>query len=288
MNVVSIIMLGVGSLLGCGFLVLMRSANEEYAPYVEALPDAEHPFKPLYAVGFKILDAVGYQYKTRLDVQRQKECNIVFGEKYGEYYFRLNYAQKVGVASFVVPFMFLSYPLFQGPLAFLVGAGLMYLAYWNYDMKITDVMQVRNREIESALPSVISKLALLANAGMILSEAWEKVSKTGDSTIYKEMQNAVIEVRRLGRPELDSYLLFAERCSNVEVKKFISTLSQNLTKGNRELVTCLREQARQSWEEKKHRARRQGEKASSKLLIPIGIMFVGILIMVVVPIFATL
>ena len=44
----------------------------------------------------------------------------------------------------------------------------------------------------------------------------------------------------------------------------------------------------ESWEEKKHRAKRKGEAASSKLMIPIMIMFVGILIMVIVPIFTNM
>ena len=63
---------------------------------------------------------------------------------------------------------------------------------------------------------------------------------------------------------------------------------QNLSKGNSELVEYLKQQGKESWENKKHNVRRQGEKASSKLLIPIGIMFIGILIIVVVPIFGNM
>ena len=44
----------------------------------------------------------------------------------------------------------------------------------------------------------------------------------------------------------------------------------------------------ESWEEKKHRAKRKGEVAGSKLMIPVMIMFVGILLMVIVPIFANM
>ena len=38
---------------------------------------------------------------------------------------------------------------------------------------------------------------------------------------------------------------------------------------------------------RQHKVRQQGETASNKLLIPIGIMFIGILIIVIVPVFAS-
>ncbi len=45
---------------------------------------------------------------------------------------------------------------------------------------------------------------------------------------------------------------------------------------------------KESWEERKHYVKRKGETAATKLLLPIGMMFAGILIMVVVPIFGNM
>ena len=61
-----------------------------------------------------------------------------------------------------------------------------------------------------------------------------------------------------------------------------------MVKGNDELVIMLQNQSSEVWNAKKQDVRRQGEKASSKLLIPMLFMFVGILIMVIVPIFSNL
>jgi len=61
-----------------------------------------------------------------------------------------------------------------------------------------------------------------------------------------------------------------------------------LIKGNKELVDMLQAQSAESWQLKKHLATREGEKAASKLLMPMMLMFVGILIMVLIPIFANL
>lgn len=61
-----------------------------------------------------------------------------------------------------------------------------------------------------------------------------------------------------------------------------------MTKGNSELTAMLQEQSKEVWQLKKQLVRREGEKAASKLLIPICVMFVGILIMIIVPIFTNL
>ena len=122
---------------------------------------------------------------------------------------------------------------------------------------------------------------------MILKEAWIKVSETGDGELYQEMRRAVEQMNN-GVSEVDAYTEFGTRCTSPEIKKFTSTIVQGLVKGNRELVEMIKQQSREIWDAKRHRVKQEGEKAASKLLIPICIMFVGVLIMIIVPIFANL
>lgn len=287
MTLTNISFLITGTALALFYLIILMVASPKYAMLIQNLSNKEHFFKPLYAVGFYWLEKTNYKFGLKIDKQRYKECKVLYGEKYSEYHFRLNYAAKIGVSLFVVPFVFLLYPLVQSPIVFIVGAVGIFLAYWNYDMKITDVTKKRDEEISRDFPEVLSKLTLLVNAGMIIHEAWEKVSVTGTSTIYEEMKTSVIDMQN-GVSEIDAFLSFGNRCLNDDVKKFASTLVQNLTKGNRELVDFLKRQTALCWEERKHSARRQGEAASSKLMLPIGLMFVGILILVIVPVFSNL
>ena len=101
------------------------------------------------------------------------------------------------------------------------------------------------------------------------------------------MQNSVNEMNN-GIAEVDAIYNFGSRCMIPEVKKFTSTIIQGMTKGSSELVAMLQEQSKEVWQLKKQLVRREGEKASSKLLIPICIMFLGILIMILIPIFTNL
>ncbi len=145
----------------------------------------------------------------------------------------------------------------------------------------------RSDELLHDFSEVVSKLALLTNAGMILREAWQEVAEQGTGTIYTEMKMAVNDMNN-GVAEVDAIYNFGIRCIIPEIKKFTSTIIQGMTKGNSELTAMLQEQSKEVWQLKKQLVRREGEKAASKLLIPICIMFIGILIMILIPIFTNL
>ena len=70
-----------------------------------------------------------------------------------------------------------------------------------------------------------------------------------------------------------------------EIRKFSSILTQNIQKGGGELAASMKYMNIESWEEKKQNAKRKGELAGQKLMLPLMLMFAGILIMVIVPIF---
>ena len=95
-----------------------------------------------------------------------------------------------------------------------------------------------------------------------------------------EMENGISEAEAIRR--------FGIRCMMPEIKKFSATLIQGIQKGNSELSSMLQNQSAEIWNLRKQNVRRQGEKAASKLMIPIFMMFIGIIIMVVVPIFSNL
>ena len=122
---------------------------------------------------------------------------------------------------------------------------------------------------------------------MILKEAWEMTAYTGNGPLYDEMKKVIVDMAN-GYTEIEAYTEFGNRCMISEIRKFTSTIVQGITKGNRELVLMLRKQSSEVWESRKHQVRQLGAKASSKLLFPICIMFIGILIMIMVPIFANL
>ncbi len=275
--------------LGIYFVVLLVWSTflfvgaAKYKELVKPLDIKKYWLKELYPIGFLILDMIHYSYDTLLDRQRLKQARIVYGEKYAEYYYRVNMAEKVTYLTLGVLLAPLAGVVFNSPVYCLFGlvAGIVLFVY--ADSKITDIIKAREESITRDFCEVVSKMALLINAGMITREAWDEISHTGEGTIYEEMRNASIDMQN-GMSEIDAYIGFGNRCGTPFVNKFISMLVQNLSKGNKELVDFLKAETRSCWEEKKHMVKRQGEAAANKLMIPLAMILLGIFVMILMPI----
>lgn len=265
------------------FFVKGRKYSEMFAP----LTEEEFRLKDIYFVGYAVMETIKYQYKSKNDRKLRKEVSVFYGDRYAEYYLRVIYAQKVTMAFTLLAFAVPVYGLTNSLSSFGVIVMFSGLAFYYYGTATAKKILLRSDEMLSDFSNVVSKLALLTNAGMIMREAWEEVAFTGESSIYKEMQKSVDEMSN-GVSEIDALYNFGSRCIIPEIKKFTSTIIQGIMKGNSELTAMLQEQSKEVWSIKRQTIKRKGEKASSMLLLPMVIMFAGILIMVVVPIFANI
>lgn len=276
--------------IGCVFLVIwliIFMASRSYDGMFDTLDEKEFPLKELYSMGYFIMEKSKYQYKSRRDRKLRQDMEVLYEKKYVEYYLRLTYARAVtyGMLLFVLAFVIYA---FSGDVAVLM------IMFMFSGVSVYYVMTLAPKKIESRssqligdFSEVVSKLALLTNAGMILREAWELTSKVGEGVFYQEMRIAVMEMEN-GISEAEAIRRFGIRCMMPEIKKFSATLIQGIQKGNSELSSMLQNQSAEIWNLRKQNVRRQGEKAASKLMVPIFMMFVGVIIMVVVPIFSNL
>lgn len=280
------VIFGIGAVILAAWLFFFFKGMK-YAELFETLEENDYPFKEIYFLGYAVMETIHYQYKSKQDRKVRKELSILYGDKYAEYFLRVVYAQKVTMAFTLLAIAVPVYGFANEILAALVVLMFAGVAYYYFGTLSTERIKKRSEQMLSDFSNVVSKLALLTNAGMIMHEAWEEVAFTGDSEIYKEMQITVNQMNN-GVSEADALYNFGSRCVIPEIKKFTSTIVQGISKGNSELVAMLQEQSKEVWSLKKQHVRRQGEKAASKLMIPLMIMFVGILIMVIVPIFANL
>jgi len=285
-SVMDIVMFVIGALLLAVWMYFFFMGRNEES-FFEYLDEESYPLKEIYFVGYAIMNKLNYQYKSKSDRKLRKELSILYGEKYADYYVRVTYAQKITLGFTVLQLAVPVYALADDILAAVVVLMFAFVAYYYYGTNVSDRIKSRSEELLGDFSNVVSKLALLTNAGMIIREAWEEVAYTGDSVFYVEMQRAVDEMNN-GYSEADALYNFGMRCIIPEIKKFTSTIIQGIEKGNSELTRMLEEQSTETWNLKKQDVRRQGEKAASKLMIPMMMMFVGILIMVVVPIFANM
>ena len=142
---------------------------------------------------------------------------------------------------------------------------------------------------------MISKFALFLGAGMTVRSAWYRIAgeyelqkeDTGRRAVYEEMIYTMHEIKG-GASEGECYEHFGERCQLPIYRKFGALLSQNLKKGTKGLNLLLKQEAANAFEERKTLAKRLGEEAGTKLLIPMFLMLAVVLVIVVVPAFLSI
>lgn len=153
----------------------------------------------------------------------------------------------------------------------------------------------RQEQMMRDYPEIISKFVLLLSTGMTLKNVWTKVVQTyeeqrndmGMREAYEEMCITYREMQG-GIPEKEAYERFGQRCGMVPYMKFAALLSQNLKKGSKGLTELLKVESIQAFENRKSNAKKLGEEASTKLLLPMFGMLAVVLIMIVVPAFLTM
>jgi len=63
-------------------------------------------------------------------------------------------------------------------------------------------------------------------------------------------------------------------------------LAQNSRKGNHKLLESLGQESREAFEEQKRRARKTGEEAGTRMLLPMVLMLVVTIVIILYPAFA--
>jgi len=116
-----------------------------------------------------------------------------------------------------------------------------------------------------------------------MDRAWKETAYSRETELYMEMRKTSKELDNLVSPEV-AYNGFIKRCNTKESAKLASAIMQNLSKGNAEIGELLKSMAREAWQERRHMAKRDAEKANSKLMIPTMLLFLAILVMLMVPV----
>jgi tight adherence protein C len=247
----------------------------------------EYGFKlpALAPLGAYIYNNIPYQFTTAYDRKVKNQLAELYGQRRAQGFFHIHMTQKISLI--LVSFIFLcfmgilgeaegSFYIFSG-----IIAGLMY--FW-VDKELEKKVSQRKRQIIVDLPDFINTLALLINAGLQFTQGVDKIVKENNQKgpLYKELTILLTEVKA-GKPISQAYEDMAQRCKVPEVTRFVSTIIPNLNRGRSDFVHVLRTLAQEAWAKRKDIAKKQGEEASSKLVIPMVMVFLAVSIIVLAP-----
>lgn len=277
----NLILLIIGTVLSILFIIMMF-AGSKYDYMLESLEGDEFPCKSIYAVGLKWQDFRFAHLKGKAGEYLRNNTQMIYSQKYSEFYSRIIWAQILTFSHLILALFFLLAGMTSGSTStfyFAVGVVVTMLAVYYFYSLSGEKLKKRREICEEEFPNVISKLTLIVNSGVILHESWEMVSYGKEGEIYDLMKKSCVEMNN-GKSEIDALYEFGIMTNSDSIKKFVSALIQSIERGGADLPQFLANQSSELWSEKRQLLLQKGEKAAGGLLMPIAIMFVGIMLIV--------
>lgn len=160
-----------------------------------------------------------------------------------------------------------------------------------------DIAAARKKKDDQLMedyPDFVYKFLILIGGGYSAKEAWRKLcegyltdSGKSDRPLCEEMQITMNQMET-GVPEIRAYAEFGRRCGSRSYVKFASLLESSISTGGKNLRKLLETEVEDAFKLRTDLARRKGEEASSKLLLPTFVMLGVVMVMVMAPAFLTI
>lgn len=177
------------------------------------------------------------------------------------------------------------------PLLFLLLGVTIVAVFWGKDRELHSAYEERDRQLLLEYSEFVSKLQLLFCSGMSIRSAFYKIGTEYQKSLKKGgrkkyvCEELLLALRKMenGMSDADALDYFGKRCHLFCYKKLVSLVLQNLKRGSEGLRDALLGETKAAFEERKQTARRMGEEAGTKLLLPMMLMMGVVLVIIVVP-----
>lgn len=272
-------------LLTVTIFILNRAVRGAVAPYQDYLKTYGFAGRFLAPCGLLVVQKLPFIFTGAYNRRARTRLALYYGARRAREFWTVHNAQR----AVLVLISLVVFGFWQG----IFGLDWMQVLLWAVlqvplwcinDYVLSRKIRQRRDEIITALPTFLTALALLLNAGMPFTAAVQKILAGAPKTnpLYGELARVTAEIST-GRSIHQAYEEMKRNCQVPEVTRFVALVLQNLNRGNADLAASLQSLARESWERRKDVARRLGEEASSKLVIPMIMVFVAIGIIVLAP-----
>lgn len=243
--------------------------TREYDIRVTVLPPALNGDELLRE---KIMEAC-----RRLDVRQKTENQLVLPEEVAGG--KVSYYRERDTDYTVIP---------------ILGILLAFLWAAREKMKEQNAKKQREQLVLLDYSEIVSKFMVFISSGMTIRTAWERIAAGYEKTVqtgsrearpaYEEMCHTISQLKS-GMAEGRAYGEFGRRCGLQPYVKLAALLEQNRKTGSKNLKSALELEMVSAFEQRKNLAKKLGEEAGTKLLLPLFLMLGVVMVMIVVPAF---
>ena len=277
----SIIFLAIGTVLTLVFIIFLNK-GAKYDYMFESLSGNDFPMPEIYGAGMAMQELGIFKLSGKLSSYLREKTKLIYTKRYSEYYSRVIWAQALsfGLICMAVCFVLAGILTDLAPIMGLVGIVMAVVPGYVFISNVGDKVNTRRQACEEEFPNAISKLALIVSSGVILHDAWEMVAYGNKGIFYDMMQQSCNEIDN-GRSEIEAITNFGMLTNSDDIKKFTGALAQSIERGGGELPYFLSNQSKELWAHHRQAMLQKGEKAASALLMPIALMFFGVMLIVI-------
>lgn len=158
------------------------------------------------------------------------------------------------------------------------------------DRDLKKGIQKRNGQLMAEYAGFVSMLRLYLMAGLTIRNAFAKIAgdyeaqkKTqGKKYLYQEIKTLCYQLEN-GMDEEQVFQQWGQRCGEMRYRRLSFLLGVHLKQGNSQLIQLLAQEAYTAQEDRRNYARKIGEEAETKLLLPMIMMLAVVMMLVVLP-----
>lgn len=176
---------------------------------------------------------------------------------------------------------------------FPIGIILCIILFFAASRELSTKVRLRNEQMLSDYPEIVSKLLLLSNAGLNIRNAFKKITDdyykglSSDDKPHYAYEELSITLNSLnnGKSEATAYTDYGKRCGLMPYIKLGSLLEQNLNKGAKEMRFHLSCEVNNAFQNYKSETITKSKQAETKLIFPMILILVIIMLLIMVPSF---
>lgn len=154
-----------------------------------------------------------------------------------------------------------------------------------YQNRVREETRKRQEQLREDYPEFVEHFVLLIGAGLTVRGTWGRIVADYEKRqgprhyVYEEMALSLREMD-CGMSEAKVYELFGKRTGLLSYMKFCTLIVQNLRKGSADLLQLLDFEMADAFHQRKEDAKELGEKAGTKLLLPMAVMLALVFVMI--------
>lgn len=158
------------------------------------------------------------------------------------------------------------------------------------DRDIRKSIRKRNKLLMAEYAGFVSMLRLYLMAGLTVKKAFVRISddyakqkmSQGKEYLYREIKTLCWQLEN-GMPEEQVYQEWGQRCGETRYRRLSFLLGVHLKQGNSQLLQLLAQEAEAAQEDRRNFARKAGEEAGTRLLLPMIMMLAVVMMLVLLP-----